>query len=164
MIKLTLNELKHWKNQRLLLIVFALVMALYILMDNFGYQTYKMIGDAFGYQVVVQTMTLNVLISLISAFTITLSVIHYKMNQTKTSGSIFATIGNVFAMVFSGCSSCGITVLSAIGISVGLPTILPGAVKFKFIALLFIVLGLIWVLYVIQTSTCKITLEEKDEA
>jgi hypothetical protein len=47
-------------------------------------------------------------------------------------------------------------VLGAIGLSIGLPAITPGAVKYKFFALLVIILGLIVVVYIINTSVCSI--------
>ncbi len=163
MLPFVLSELKQTKYIVRMIIIFILILSLYTWMDNFGYQTYKMLGEAFGYDVVFKTITLNIIISLLSSFTITISIINYNMNNKRTQGSILATITNGIALLFSGCSSCGITILSAIGISIGLPTILPGAIKFKFLALIFMLLGLVWVLYLIQYNTCKVKLEDNNE-
>ena len=156
MLGYILNEQKKKKNLLLMLIIFTFFILLYTFLDNFGYQSYASLGDAFGFNVVVNTIGLNIGISLISAFTISISILNYRINNTKSSGSIFASIGNVFAVVFTGCASCGISLIGAIGISIGLPTILPGAVKYKFFALLVMILGLILVMYLINTSTCSV--------
>lgn len=156
MIRLVLNEQKKLKNIIVLLVIFIALLSVYTFLDNYGFQSYYILGDAFGLDVVITTITLNVLISLISAFTISLTLINFKFNNQMTSGSFFASIGNVFAVIFTGCASCGLSVLGAIGLSIGLPAITPGAVKFKFFALLVIILGLIIVMYIINTSTCSI--------
>lgn len=155
MFYLILQEQKKPRNIILFVSVFLVLLSIYTLLDNYGYQTYALIGDAFGYDVVVQTIVLNVLISLLSAFMISITVINFRFTNNKSSGSFFASIGNVFALVFTGCASCGLSLLGAIGVSLGV-TILPGAVKFKFLALLVIMLGLIIVIYLINTSTCSI--------
>ena len=156
MIRFVLNEQKKLKNIIILSVVFIVLLSLYTFLDNYGFQSYAILGDAFGYNVVVSTITLNILISLISAVTINFTLINYRMNNSMTSGSFFASIGNLFAVIFSGCASCGLSVLGAIGISLGLPAITPGAVKYKFFALLVIILGLITVIYIINTTTCSI--------
>jgi len=156
MLRFILNEHKKMKNIVIMLVIFTVLLSVYTLLDNFGYQSYELIGQAFGYSVVYQTIILNVLISFISAFTISLTLVNYKINNVKTSGSIFASIGNVFAVVFTGCATCGLSLLGTIGLSIGLPAVTPGAVKFKFFALLVIVLGLIIVAYLIDNSTCSI--------
>lgn len=155
MIHLILNELKKRNNLLLLSLLFIVLLLVYTYFDNFGYQSYYTLGEAFGYNVVVQTIVLNVLISLLSAFTITVTIINFRFNNTVSSGSIFASIGNVFGLIFTGCATCGLSLLGAIGVSLGV-SVLPGAVKYKFFALLVIVLGLIIVVYLINTSTCKI--------
>lgn len=156
MFKYILNEQKNKNNIIILLIIFISLFSLYTFLDNYGYQSYFLLGDAFGNNVVVATIVLNVAISFISAFTISITIINFNINNTRTSGSLFASIGNVFALVFTGCASCGLSLLGAIGLSIGLPAIMPGAVKFKFFALLVIILGLVIVVYLINTSTCSI--------
>lgn len=155
MIYFVLNEQKKRKNILLLLGIFIGLLSVYTFFDNFGYQSYYTLGEAFGYNTVYQTISLNILISLLSAFTISITVINFKINNSMASGSVFASIGNVFGLIFTGCASCGLSLLGAIGISLGV-TVLPGAIKFKFFALLVIILGLIIVIYLINTSTCSI--------
>ena len=155
MIHYILQEQKKTKNIIVLLVIFLLLLLTYTFFDNYGFQSYYTLGEAFGYGTVVQTIVLNVLISLLSAFTISITVINFKTNNTRTKGSFFASIGNVFGLIFTGCASCGLSLLGAIGISLGV-TVLPGAVKFKFFALLVIILGLIMVIYLINTSVCSI--------
>ena len=155
MLQFVLQEQKSKKNILILLAIFVGLLLIYTFLDNFGYQSYRTLGQAFGYNTVVSTIVLNIFISLFSAFTISITIINFGINNTKTSGSFFASVGNVFALIFTGCASCGISLLGAIGISFGV-TVLPGAVKFKFFALLVIILGLIVVMYLINTSTCSI--------
>ena len=156
MLRHILNEQKSKRNIARLFIIFLVLMSLYTFLDNFGYQSYTSLGEAFGYNVVVSTVVLNIAISLISAFTISLTLINFNLNNTKTSGSLFASVGNVFAVVFTGCATCGLSLIGSIGLSIGLPAVMPGAVKFKFFALLVIILGLIVVIYFINTSVCSI--------
>ncbi len=155
MIHLVLNEQKKRSNILILIAIFLGLLSIYTFFDNYGYQSYYTLGEAFGYNTVIATVSLNILISLLSAFTISITVINFKINNSMTSGSVFASIGNVFGLIFTGCASCGLSLLGAIGISLGI-TVLPGAVKFKFFALLVIILGLIIVIYLINTSTCSI--------
>ena len=156
MLRLVLEEQKKTRNILILIGIFLALLTVYTLLDNYGFQTYYLLGEAFGYNTVYATITLNVLISLLSAFTINLTVINFRFNNTRTSGSLFASIGNVFALIFTGCATCGLSLVGAIGLSIALPTVTPGAVKFKFLALLVIILGLIIVMYLINTSTCSI--------
>lgn len=156
MLRLVLYEQKKIKNILLLVFTFIALLGLYIFLDNFGHQSYSTLADAFGVSVLIQTLVLNVLISLISAVTISFTIINYKLNNSMTSGSFFASIGNLFAVIFTGCATCGLSVFGALGISLGLPAITPGAVKYKFFALLVIILGLIVVTYIINTSVCSI--------
>ncbi len=156
MITLVMNEQKKWNQIIRLFFIFIMLLSLYTFLDNYGFQSYQTLGDAFGFDKVVKTIILNILISLLSALTINLTLINYNFSNSKTSGSIFASIGNVFAVVFTGCASCGLSILGAIGVSIGLPVITPGAIKYKFLALLIIILGLIVVIYIINTSVCSI--------
>jgi hypothetical protein len=99
MLYVVLNEQKKLKNISILLVVFLVLLSIYTFLDNYGFQSYSILGDAFGYNTVVATITLNVFISLISAFTVSLTLINYKLNNSMTSGSFFASIGNVFAVI-----------------------------------------------------------------
>ncbi len=156
MIKFVLEEQKKLKNIIVLVIFFIFLFSLYTFLDNVGFQNYEILGDAFGTNTVVATITLNFFISLVSAFTISLTLINFKLNNQLTSGSLFASIGNVFAVIFTGCATCGLSLLGSVGIGIALPVVTPGAVKFKFFALLIIILGLIVVVYIINTSVCSI--------
>lgn len=156
MLSFVLQEQKKIKNIVTMLLIFVALLALYTFLDNYGFQTYAILGDAFGQAVVIQTITLNILISLISALTISLTLINYRFNNAMSSGSFFASIGNLFAVIFTGCATCGLSLFGALGVSLVLPAVTPGAVKFKFFGLLVIILGLIIVTYIINTSTCSI--------
>lgn len=156
MLRFVIQEQLKKTNIIRLIIIFALLLSLYTFLDTIGFQTYKILGDAFGNDVVFWTITLNVLNSFISALTISLTLINYGFNNQKIGGSVLASIGNVFAVVFTGCASCGLSLLGAIGVSTILPAVTPGAIKFKFFALLVILLGLIIVTYIINTSVCSI--------
>jgi hypothetical protein len=156
MIRFVLLEQKKLKNILVLVGILIALLSLYTFLDNYGYQSYATLGDAFGYNTVIATISLNVLISLVSALTISFTLINFRFNNAMTSGSIISSVGNVFAVIFTGCASCGLSLLGAIGLSIGLPAVTPGAVKYKFFALLVIILGLIIVLYLINNATCSI--------
>ena len=156
MLQLVWMQQKEKKNILILISIFALLLSLYIFLDNYGYQSYYLIADAFGIKVVIQTLILNVLISFVSALSISMTLINYRLNNVTNGGSIFASIGNLFSVIFTGCATCGLSLLGAIGLGLGLPAIAPGAVKYKFFALLIILLGFIILTYIISTSVCKI--------
>lgn len=156
MLHLVLQEQKKIKNILIMTGIFLALMGVYIFLDNFGAQSYKSLGDAFGTPTLLATIGLNILISIGSAFTISMTVINFKFNNTKTSGSFFATIGNIVAVIFTGCASCGLSLVGAIGLSVTLPAVSPGAIQYKFLALLIVILGLIIVMYIINTSVCSV--------
>lgn len=155
MLNLVLTEQKKKKNILMLILIFLGLLSLYTFLDNFGYQSYGTLKDAFGVNTLVATVSLNVLISFLSAFTISITIINFSFNNSIKSGSFLASVGNLFAVLFTGCATCGISVFAALGLSLGLPAVTPGAVKYKFFALLVIILGLIVLMYVINTTVCK---------
>lgn len=139
---------------------FIITIALFILytaLDNYGYQSYTMLFQAFGWLTLTLTILLNILISLISGYSVHLALSQLPIKNSGSSMSIGA-IGNSIAAVFAGCASCGVNILAAIGISFALPVITPGAIEYKLLALVIVLIGYAIISYRIKHSVCEVKL------
>ena len=114
-------------------IVFFVLFALYVFLDNLGFQNYPMIIGAFGWPVFILTFSLNIIISYVSAITVENIVVN------KVGTSVGVGVGNVIGAVFAGCTSCGVSLLAVIGVNFALPAIAPGGVEYKLLALLIVI-------------------------
>lgn len=131
-------------------IVFLLFLALYIFLDNLGFQNYPLLISAFGWGLFLLTMTMNILISFVSAMSVD------KIVQFNTGSTVGVSIGNIIGAVFAGCTSCGVSLLAILGLNFTLPFVSPGAIEFKIIALIIVSLGYLYTNYRIKKG-CKIT-------
>lgn len=130
-------------------IIMLLFLSLYIFLDNLGFQNYSMLINAFGWQLFVITMTLNLLISYISALTVVTII------KNKVGSTVGVSIGNIIGAVFAGCTSCGVSLLGIIGLNIALPFASPGAIEYKLIALAIVFAGYLYTDYRLKKG-CKI--------
>lgn len=133
-------------------IVFILLLSLYVFLDNLGFQNYSMLISAFGAHVFVLTMSLNILISYVSAITVD------KIVVSKVGTSVGVSVGNIIGAVFAGCTSCGVSLLAVIGVNFALPVVAPGAIEYKLLALLIVAIGYFYTDYRLKKG-CKIQWE-----
>lgn len=130
-------------------IIFILFLGLYVFLDNLGFQNYGMLIGAFGWGLFLIVMTLNILIAYVSTITINNIVL------SKVGTTVGVSIGNIIGAVFAGCTSCGISLLTIIGINIALPFATPGAIEFKILALVIVTAGYLYTNYRIKKG-CKI--------
>lgn len=133
-------------------IVFFSLFALYVFLDNLGFQNYRMLIGAFGWQAFALTFALNILISYVSAITIDKIIIN------KVGSSVGVGVGNIIGAVFAGCTSCGVSLLAVIGVNFALPAIAPGGIEYKLLALLIVTIGYYYTDYRLKKG-CKIQWE-----
>ncbi len=130
-------------------IVFFVLFALYVFLDNLGFQNYPMLIGAFGWHVFALTFVLNILISYISALTVENIIIN------KVGTSVGVGVGNTIGAVFAGCTSCGVSLLAVIGLNFTLPAIAPAGIEYKLLALLIVAVGYFYTDYKLKRG-CKI--------
>lgn len=129
--------------------------SIYTYFDNFGYQNYKMLYQAFGLFQLVATITLNVLLSVVSTFSVYTAFTN-SMVKIDFKGATLSTVGNIIAIFFTGCTSCGLSIFAALGLSFTAPLVTPGAIEYKAIALVVLLIGLYFIDKKAKNGKCKV--------
>lgn len=150
---------KKYIIMNILISVFFLV--IYIMLDRLGNENYTNMIANFGLFVVIIHMLINIIISILTGFMMTLSTIKFDLTKREAPGSnVIPMLSFLFGVLTYGCTSCVVTFLAAVGISFT-PLILPnGNLAWKLASLAIIILGFIIVLYSINKATCKIPNKE----
>ena len=130
--------------------IFIILLSMYIYLDNLGFQNYKMLISAFGWVSFILTMSLNLLISAFSAITVD------KALSSQTKGGIGVGFGNAIGAFFAGCTSCGVSLLAVIGVTFSLPVVTPGAIEYKLLALLLVLVTYFYTIRKINKG-CKLS-------
>lgn len=157
MLLLIKEQAKQRNNVLLMAILFLGFLLLYVFLDFEGNTNYRLMTDNFGIGVTLTHILINALIAILSSIMVTFSIINYKLTKIEPKGSnAIPFLTFIFGLLTFGCTSCVVAFLSAVGIAFT-PLILPnGNLIWKLGALLFVILGFIWVMYSIQNTKCKI--------
>jgi hypothetical protein len=151
------NESKTTKNIIMMVLIFFFFVGLYTFLDFEGNTNYTVMTETFGLGIVLLHVFINIIIAILSGIMVTFSIINYKIHQTEPVGSNaipFFTF--IFGLLTFGCTGCVVAFFTSIGIAFT-PIILPaGNLIWKLLALLFTILGFIWIMYSIQNTKCKI--------
>ena len=156
MLSAVKNEAYKRNNILLLTGLFIFFFGLYIFLDFEGNTNYSFMTDNFGITIVILHISINILIAILSSVMVTFSIINYNLTKTEPKGSNaipFFTF--LFGLLTFGCTGCVVAFFSAVGIAFT-PIILPqGNLIWKLLALLFVILGFLWIMYSIKNITCK---------
>jgi len=157
MLKAVIHESKNIKNIFLLTGLFFLFLIVYIFLDFEGNTNYTVMTENFGITTVIIHFLLNVVIALLSSIMVGFSVINYRLTKIEPKGSsAIPFLSFVLGLLTFGCTSCVIAFFSAIGITFT-PIVFPqGNLLWKIITTIFVFLGFVWIMYIIQNSKCKI--------
>ena len=111
----------------------------------------------FGIGVVIIHVIINILIGVLSSIMVGFSIINYQLTKVEPKGSnAIPFITFIFGILTFGCTSCVVAFLAAIGIAFS-PIVLPsGNLLWKIAALVFVILGFLWIMYSIEHTKCKI--------
>ncbi len=138
-------------------LLFLFFMGLYTFLDFEGSTSYSLMTQQFGLTVTVIHISINVIIAVLSSIMVTFSIINYKLTKVEPVGSnAIPFLTFLFGVLTFGCTSCVVAFLAAVGIAFS-PVVLPnGNLLWKLAALVFVIIGFIWILYSIEHTKCKL--------
>lgn len=157
MLTLIRQQAKQRNNILMFGLLFVFFLALYIFLDFEGNTNYSIMISNYGIGITLVHIFINVIIGVLSSIMVGFSIINYRLTKIEPKGSNavpFLTF--IFGILTFGCTSCVVAFLSAIGIAFT-PIVFPnGNLLWKLVALLFVVIGFIFVMYSIHNTKCKI--------
>lgn len=152
-------RLEATKRNNILLLtgLFIFFVGLYTFLDFEGNTNYSLMISNFGIIVTLVHIVINVIIAVLTSVMVTFSIINYRLTKVEPKGSnAIPMLTFIFGLLTFGCTSCIVSFLAAIGIAFS-PVVLPnGNLIWKLVALLFVSLGFIWIMYSIKNTKCKI--------
>lgn len=134
---------------------FIIFMVIYTLIDR-NNMRYSEMSRSYGDYLVYTNITLNVIMSMLSALLLTLSTAMANLKGKEANGSNLSFVSVLFGILTYGCTPCVIAFFGSVGIAFSV-TILPfSGLPYKLISLGLIVIGLIWTYYEIEHGKCKV--------
>ena len=157
MLRAVMNEAKTRNNILYLIGAFVLFFGLYVFLDFEGNTNYTIMTEDFGIGIVSIHIIINTIIAILSSVMVIFSIINFKLTKIEPKGSNaipFFTF--IFGLLTFGCTGCVVAFFSAVGIAFS-PIVLPsGNLLWKLAALLFVIIGFVWIMYSIEHTKCKI--------
>jgi hypothetical protein len=145
------------KNFLLLnLAYFVFFFGMYWVIDSFN-MSYATMATTYGTYLVVINITLNIVMSLISMMMMGLTSAQFNFAGRESKGSNLSFFSILFGILTYGCTPCVIGFFAAVGISFSVAVLPLAGLPYKYISLLLIIAGLIWVIFSIKNTTCKVT-------
>ena len=162
MFKTILAAQKETKNIIQGLVITTLFMALYFTLDslNIGYK--NMIAE-YGVYLVIFNITLNIIMSLLSAFMWNISTGLLKLTGREGKGTFLSGVAYIFGLLTYGCTPCVIAFFSTIGLTFSVAILPFAGLPYKFMSLGLLILGLIWLIYEKNHTKCKIKIKNIDK-
>lgn len=161
MISFVLSKLKTKKYLVGMAGYFLFFMVLYTMLDYLNV-AYPLMAKTYGFYLVLTNVILNVIMALISAFLIAATSAQFAFSKKASKGANASFVSIIFGIFTYGCTPCVISFLAAIGISFSVAILPLAGLPYKFISLGLLIIGLIWVLFAINKTTCKITSSKDD--
>lgn len=151
------QEAKKRNNILLLIGLFILFFGLYTFLDFEGNTNYSVMTETFGITIVTIHILINISIATLSSIMVGFSIINYKLTKVDPKGSnAIPLLTFIFGLLTFGCTGCVVAFLSAVGIAFS-PLVLPaGNLIWKLAALLFVIIGFVWIMYAIEHTKCNI--------
>lgn len=134
---------------------FVFFLGMYILIDSFN-MSYEAMATTYGFYLPILNIVLNVIMAFVSMAMMGLTSAQFDFSGRESQGSNLTFISVVFGILTYGCTPCVVSFFSAIGIAFSVAVLPLAGLPYKLISLLLVILGLIWVLWSIQRTTCKI--------
>ena len=157
MLLIIKQQAKQRNNILLMVLLFLGFFALYVFLDFEGNTNYQLMTANFGIGVTITHIVINILIAILSSIMVAFSIINYKLTKIEPKGSnAIPFLTFIFGILTFGCTSCVVAFLAAVGIAFS-PLVLPnGNLLWKLGALLFVIVGFVWIMYSIQNTKCNI--------
>lgn len=155
MLTLVLQRQKTKKYLISFFVYFVLFSVIYYLLDYLNGGYLKMVED-YGVYLVIINISLNILMSALSAFMYNLSKALVDLNSKEGKGTFMTSFSVLFGILTYGCTSCVIAFLSVIGITFAVAVLPLAGLPYKLISLGLLIVGFVWLIKEIKTSKCKI--------
>jgi len=150
-------EAKKKNNILLLVGLFIFFLGLYTFLDFEGNTNYSVMTEAFGITIVLIHIIINVFIATLSSIMVGFSIINFRLTKVEPKGSnAIPLLTFIFGILTFGCTGCVVAFLAAVGIAFS-PLVLPaGNLIWKLVALLFVIIGFVWIMHAIEHTKCNI--------
>jgi hypothetical protein len=155
MLTLVLQRQKEKKFILLNIAYFIFFLGLYTVIDSFN-MSYQAMHDQFGVGLVVINIMINVIMALLSMMMMGLTSAQFQFAGKESKGSNMSFLSIFFGILTYGCTPCVISFFAAVGISFSVAVLPFAGLPYKFISLLLLLVGLIWVIKSIQKTTCTL--------
>jgi hypothetical protein len=150
--------LKKQLSQRILLLnffYFLFFFGMYTLIDSFN-MSYQDMALQYGDYLPIMNIMLNMIMALFSMAMMGLTSAQFDFSGRESQGSNMTFISVIFGILTYGCTPCVISFFSAIGIAFSVAVLPLAGLPYKLISLVLVILGLLWVMWSIQRTTCKV--------
>jgi hypothetical protein len=117
-------------------------------------------GQTFGWYLPVVNIGLNVIMALLSMAMMGLTSAQFDVSGKESKGSNLTFASVFFGILTYGCTPCVISFFASLGLAFSVIALPLAGLPYKFISLLLLIIGLIWVVHSIQKTTCKVDLSK----
>ena len=150
---LTMQKEKKYVIQGIITLFVFLI--LYFVLDYLNMSYIEMIRE-YGILLVVINVFLNLIMAILSSFMWNVSTALVKLTGREGKGSMLSGLAYFFGLLTYGCTPCVISLFATIGITFSVAVLPLAGLPYKFLALLILCLGLIWLIYESNHVKCKI--------
>lgn len=155
MFNQAIKLIKTRKSLLQIIAFFIVFMIIYTFIDRNNI-SYTEMSQTYGNYLVYTNVSLNIIMSLLSALLLILSTAMATLKGKETISSNVSFVSVFFGILTYGCTPCVIAFLGSLGIVFSV-TILPLAgLPYKIISLGLILIGLVWTYYEIEHGKCKV--------
>lgn len=147
-----LKQVKDYKKQFILFLLSFLLINFTLDYLNLPYNDMM---KQHGLYLVLINIILNITMSLISALTLTVSVINIKIQGQDTKSSSVSFLSVLFAVMTYGCTSCVISFLAIFGISYSVALLPLAGLPYKLMTLVILIASLAFTRYELN-KPCKV--------
>jgi len=155
MFNQAIKLIKTRKSLLQIIAFFIVFMIIYAFIDRNNI-SYTEMSQTYGNYLVYTNVSLNIIMSLLSALLLILSTAMATLKGKETISSNVSFVSVLFGILTYGCTPCVIAFLGSLGIAFSV-TILPLAgLPYKIISLILILIGIVWTYYEIEHGKCKV--------
>jgi hypothetical protein len=155
MYQAAILKLKERKYIIQALLFFVAFMVIYQIVDSLN-MSYQEMRETYGTYLVVTNITLNITMSLLSAFLMHLSTAMVELKGKEGKGTTFGFLSVLFGVLTYGCTSCVIAFFASIGIAFSVIALPLAGLPYKLISLILIIIGVLLVRRELIYGTCKV--------
>jgi len=155
MLTYVLQKQKTLKFIGLNAFYFLFFLGMYTLIDSFNL-SYREMALQYGSFLPIVNIALNIVMALLSMAMMGLTSAQFDFSGRESKGSNMTFISVIFGIFTYGCTPCVISFLAAIGISFSVAVLPFAGLPYKLLSLGFVIIGLIWVIWSIQKTVCKL--------